>query len=155
MSIITLRHGDTPCPYPHGEHGDTPCPYPHGDMETLHVHIHMETWRHSTWRHKETWRHSMSISMERWRHMETWRHSISISTWRHADTPCPYPHGDMETLHMETQGDMQTLHVHITWKHGDTWRHGDTQCPYPHGDMETLHVHNHIETWRHSMSILC
>ena len=28
-------------------HGDTPRPYPHGDTETLHVHIHMETWRHS------------------------------------------------------------------------------------------------------------
>ena len=27
--------------------GDTPCPYPHGDMETLHVHIYIETWKQS------------------------------------------------------------------------------------------------------------
>ena len=51
--------------------------------------------------------------------------------YRHGDTPCPYPHGDMETLytnqtwrHMETHGGM--------WRHvetqGDTQRHRDT--PY-------------------------
>ena len=33
---------------------------------------------------------------------------MSISTWRHADIPCPYPHEDM-----------QTLYVYI---HMDTWR---------------------------------
>ena len=44
-------------------HGDTVCLYPQGDMETLHVHFHMETWIH-TWRHEDT---------------------LSISTWRHGD----------------------------------------------------------------------
>ena len=124
MSISTWRYADTPCPYPYGDmqkrhmdihmrYADTPCPYSHGDMETLHVHIHMETWRHSmsisiwTWRHAETWRqgvtwrHSMSI------HMETWgQGDMSIFTWRHGDTPCQYPHGDMD-------GDRETLHVHM------------------------------------------
>ena len=42
--VSTWRHGDTPCWYPHG---DTSCQYPHGDTETLHVHIHIQTWRHS------------------------------------------------------------------------------------------------------------
>ena len=85
------------------------------DMETLHVHIHMETCRDS-----------MFTSTE------TWRHSLSVSTWRHWDTPCPYPHGDT---------------------------YGDTPCLYPHGDtygethdIETLHVHTH----RHGdMETLC
>ena len=62
-------------------------------METLHVHINMETQRH----------------MKTWRHVETGRHSMSISTWRHRDFPCPYPHGDMETnKDMETHGDIET-----------------------------------------------
>ena len=56
MSIFTWKHKDT------RRHGKTSCTYPHGDMQTLYVHIHMETWRHSTWRQKETCRHSMSIS---------------------------------------------------------------------------------------------
>ena len=65
-----MRHGDTPCPYPHGDtetHGDMERyrdmetlrdMETHRDMETLHVHIHMETWRHSIQiRHGDTWRH--------------------------------------------------------------------------------------------------
>ena len=54
-----------------------------------------------------------------------------VSTWRHRDTPCPYPNGD-------THGDMETRRHSMSIS---TWRHGDTPCPYPHGDMETLHVH--------------
>ena len=149
MSISTWRHGDNPCPYPHGDMETLTVSCIHlEDMETLHVHIHiyhMETLHVCIY--METWRHSMSVS--RWGHghinMETL--SMLVSTWRHGDTlmetcPCPYPHGDMETLD--------------TWKHSvsvSTWKHGDIPCPYPHGDMETLHVHIHMETWRHSVSV--
>ena len=78
--------------------------------------------------------------------MQTWSQiHVSdnvVSTWRHRDTPCPYPNGD-------THGDMETLHVYIHMEtqrcsmSKSTWRHGDTPCPYPHD----------VETWRHSMSI--
>ena len=116
MSIYTWR---SPCDYP----------YPHGDLHvthnTLHVCIHMETWRHSmsisTWRHGDT--HGEMETLHVCIHMETWRHSVSVSTWRHS--------------------------MSIS-----TWRHGDTPCPYPHGDIETLHVCIHMETWRHSIQNL-
>ena len=55
---------------------------------------------------------------------------MSVSTWRHGDTTCPYPH--------ETR--RHSLSV-------STWKHGDIPFPYPHGNMETLHVHIHMDTW--------
>ena len=61
------------------------------DMEILHVHIHMEKWRHfiqirhgDTQRHVEThgdmWRHTETHG-DMWRHMETHR-----DVWRHTET---------------------------------------------------------------------
>ena len=48
--------------------------------------------------------------------------------YRHRDTLCPYPHGDMETLH-----------TNQTWRHTET--HGDTQRHVEtHRDTETLHT---------------
>ena len=102
-------------------HETTLCLYSYGDMETLLVHIHVETWRHM-----ETWKHSMSIYI-----LEIWRHSMSISKWRHGDTLCPYSHGDMEThhvlIHMKT---LSCLHPHLHMK--------TTLCLCSYGDMETL-----------------
>ena len=62
----------------------------HGDMDTLHIHIHMETWRHS-------------MSIAAWRHVGTRRHgeiTCPYLLWKQGNTPSPYPHGDMETLHV-------------------------------------------------------
>ena len=56
------------------------------DMETLHVHIHMET-LHTN----QTWR-QMEIHGDMWRHTET--HG---DMWRHTET-----HRDMETLHTKS-----------------------------------------------------
>ena len=86
------------------------------DMETLHVYIHMETWSDT---------HGDMETLHVHIHMEMWRH-----TWRHGDSPCPYPHGDTPCLY--PHWDMETLHVHIhmeTQRHSmsiSTWRHRDT-----------------------------
>ena len=52
----------------------------------------------------------MSDNMQTWSNIhvsdniQTWSQihvsDYVVSTWRHADTPCPYPHGNMETLHV-------------------------------------------------------
>ena len=59
---------------PTWKHGDTPCLYPHRHIEILHVHIHMETWRHSvsifTQRLGDT--HGDMETLHIHIHMETW-----------------------------------------------------------------------------------
>ena len=47
--------------------------------------------------------------------------------YRHGDTPCPYLHGNMETLHTNQMWRHMETHRHVE-THRDTQRHGDT--PY-------------------------
>ena len=62
------------------------------DMETLNVHIHMETWRHFIQiRHGDTWRNTETCG-DTQRHMET-----CGDTQRHVET-----HRDTETLHTKS-----------------------------------------------------
>ena len=64
----------------------------HGELETLDVHIHMETWRHSmsisTWKLEDTPCPCILI--------ETWRH-----TWRYGDSLWLYPDEEMETFYVQ------------------------------------------------------
>ena len=96
----------SPCDYPN-PHGNlhvthnTLCVCIH--METLHVHIHVETWRH------------------------TWRHGYTLCLYPHEDTHGDMEsHTDMKTLHVYIH--METWRHFVQIRYGDTWRHGDT--PY-------------------------